>query len=473
VIGGINVESFQVNAFDETDVAVLETLADQLVVAITNAELYRELEERVAQRTEALRISQERLQALSQVAAKIQGVLDEERILALATEEFARLGFISSFWSVEDGGKAIVRRHFALRPELLAAMRRALGSDPIGFKLSLDQAPYHKRALKQGKIVVLDGLQKTLTYRFFKSHPEVLEPLEREFDGVVYAPLLVRGETVGLMTFAFPHMTEADIRTVETFAHHLSIALENARLFRELEHSYERLKQAQEELLQTERLAVIGQLAGSIAHQLRNPLGVIKNSAFYLRSKLKGQEEKINEHLGLIEEEIRRADRRISDLLALAYRGTPRLRRLELQPLIERVLARLELPQEIELAIELDVGPLWVEADPQQMEQVCYNIIDNAIQAMETGGRLLIRGYEEGEEVVLEFLDSSPGLPPDEAARVFEPLFTTKAQGTGLGLTICKQIIEAHDGRIDFESEKGRGSRVIIRLPKRRAGRDG
>lgn len=463
VIGGINVESTQKDAFDEADAALLEALADQLAVAIANAKLYGELEERVARRTAALRASQERLQALSRVAARIQGVLDEERILALAAEEIQRLGFISSFWSVEEGGRAIIRRYFALTPELLAAMSWALESEPLGFRLSLDRVPHIRRAIERGETIVIDNLKKTLTYELYLKYPEVLEPMEQKIGGVVYIPLFIHGRPAWLMTFAFPQMSEAEVKTAEVFAHHLSIALENARLFHEL-------REAQEGLLQAERLATVGQLAGAIAHQLRNPLGVIRNSIFYLRSKLDGREGRVGEHLKLIEEEIRKMDRRIADLLSLAYHREPRPRRLELKSAVERVLARLELPQGVELAMDF-ASPLQVEADPGQLEQVFSNVIENGIEALEGEGRLLIRGYEEGDGVVLEFVDDGPGLPEEEEAQVFEPLFTTKAQGTGLGLTICRQIVAAHGGQIDFESAEGEGSLVRIRFPSRR--RDG
>lgn len=454
---------------------LLQAVSDQMGVAVENAELYRELEKRVEQRTEALRTSQERLQALSRVAAMVQGILDEERILALAAGEIRRLGFIGSFWSVERGGQAIVRRHLAFPPKLRAAIRQVTGSDPLNVELPLAQVPTDpRRTVTHGEIVVIDDLKKTLTYEELQSyHPEGPKFLEQEIGGVVYAPLLVHGEPLWLMTLAFPQVTEGELCTTEIFARHLSIALENARLFHDLECSYERLKRVQEGLLQAERLAAIGQLAGSISHHLRNPLGVIRNSVFYLKSKLGDRERKLGEHLELIEEEIRRADRRISDLLALAYRGAPCPRRLQLRAVVERAITETEFPPGIELTMEFDGGPLQIEADPEGMMQVCGNVINNALQAMTTEGRLLIRGYQEGDEVVLEFEDSGSGLPQEEAARVFEPLFTTKAQGTGLGLTICKHVVEAHGGRISFQSREGKGSRVTVWIPKEGAREDG
>ncbi|MFQ6090982.1 MAG: GAF domain-containing protein, partial [Candidatus Bipolaricaulia bacterium] len=238
VIGGINVESTQQNAFDETDAALLEALADQLAVAIANAELYQELEERVAQRTAALRASQERLQALSQVAARVQGALDEEQVLALAVEEFRRLAFIGSFWSVEEGGRAIVRRHLAFPPEFHRAVREVTGRDPRGHRLPLDQLPTAaQRAITRGEVVILDDLRKTYTSEILQAHPRGLEVLERQRGRIAYASLSIHGEPAWLMTLAFPQAAEADRRTVEIFACHLSIALENARLFRELKEA--------------------------------------------------------------------------------------------------------------------------------------------------------------------------------------------------------------------------------------------
>ncbi|NIT75619.1 MAG: GAF domain-containing protein, partial [Thermoplasmata archaeon] len=140
---------------------LLQAVSDQMGVAVENAELYRELEKRVEQRTEALRTSQERLQALSQVSAKIQGVLDEERIIALAMEELAQMGFRGSFWSVEEGGKAVVRRYSSLPPQIVAAWRKATKADPKLSRISPAEVPHLREAIEQGELVVITDLEKT------------------------------------------------------------------------------------------------------------------------------------------------------------------------------------------------------------------------------------------------------------------------------------------------------------------------
>ncbi len=580
VIGGINVESVQADAFDETDAIVLEALADQLVVALANAELYQNLEEEVAQRTAELEAERDRLRfvteamgaglaiiskdyrtiwandylkevfgevegkpcyeaynrqpkvcpwcavrrvfetgeeraeteavgkdkagrtvwsklvatplrdergeiiaalevvmpiterkrmeealrTLSRVALKIQGVLDEEGLLELAAAELARAGFRLTFWAVE--GETLLRRYSSIPPEEIMTLYELLGSGPGEFRAPISQSPLVEQALKEHRIVASSDLEGSLLLsRLYRSHPELIPTMEERVRGVLYAPLPLGGEPRWLMTATLAQMDEDELGALELFARHLSTALENARLFRRLEASYEELKRAQEGLLRAERLATLGQLAGAIAHNLRNPLGVIKNSAFYLKTRLRGREAR--EHLELIEQQVERADRRIADLLNFTYQRPLKFERVELRSLIDRLIEQLDLPRGLELRRAFPAEPLHVEADREQLLQACQNIVVNAIEALGGRGKLQIRAYPLGSEAALEFEDDGPGLPPEEAARVFEPLFTTKAQGTGLGLTITKQIIEAHGGRISFESALGRGSRVTIRLPRK------
>jgi PAS domain S-box-containing protein len=407
---------------------------------------------------------EEALRALSRVALKIQGILDEEGLLELAAAELAQTGFRFTFWAVKGG--ALLRRYSSISHGELETLYDLLGSEPEEFQVPISQSPLVERALREHGIIASSDLKGSLLLsQLYRSHPEIIKALEERVRGVLYAPLPLGGEARWLMTAVLEEMSEEELGALELFARHLSTALENARLFRRLEASYEELKRAQEGLLRAERLATLGQLAGAIAHNLRNPLGVIKNSAFYLKARLRGREAR--EHLALIEQQVERIDRRIADLLSLAYQRPLSLKRVDLGLLIDRLLGQLDLPAGLELSKAFPPEPLWVEADPEQLLQACQNIVVNAIEAMEGHGRLQIRAYPAGSEAALEFEDDGPGLTPEEAARVFEPLFTTKAQGTGLGLTITKQIVEAHGGRIEFASELGKGSRVTVRLPQK------
>jgi PAS domain S-box-containing protein len=407
---------------------------------------------------------EEALRALSRVALKIQGILDEEGLLELAAAELAQTGFRFTFWAVKGG--TLLRRYSSISHGELETLYDLLGSEPEEFQVPISQSPLVERALQEHGIIASSDLKGSLLLsQLYRSHPEIIKALEERVRGVLYAPLPLGGEARWLMTAVLEEMSEEELGALELFARHLSTALENARLFRRLEASYEELKRAQEGLLRAERLATLGQLAGAIAHNLRNPLGVIKNSAFYLKARLRGREAR--EHLALIEQQVERIDRRIADLLSLAYQRPLSLKRVDLGLLIDRLLGQLDLPAGLELSKAFPPEPLWVEADPEQLLQACQNIVVNAIEAMEGHGRLQIRAYPAGSEAALEFEDDGPGLTPEEAARVFEPLFTTKAQGTGLGLTITKQIVEAHGGRIEFASELGKGSRVTVRLPQK------
>ena len=457
VLGVLIVEGEHPGAFDDADLTALQALADQLAIAIENAKLYTGLEQRVAERTAELRASREQLQAFNRVAARVYGLLDQEQILRTAMEELRRFNLWISVWLLE--GEHLVRRYTSLSPELFEVLRQAEGGrDPLNFKVPLREAPRLEPVLHERRTIVVD-LKETLFYRRHGRNPGVWEPLTRSAQGAVYAPIVVQDEVIGLLMGMLPQLGPDDIKAVETFALQLSLALENAALFA-------KLKAAQERMLAMERQAVLGRLAGAVAHEMRNPLGVIRNAVFYLqrlqrRKRLTRGE--LRENLELIDQEVQRASRIIDELLQLAYRPGPEPEPLRLDEFIPACLARLPLPTGIE--VELELTEVEVVADPRQLEQICHNILENAVQAMGGEGRLTVRAYVQEGSAVLEFRDTGPGLGPEELARATEPLFTTKAQGLGLGLTLAEQMVVAHGGRLELESAPGEGCTVRVRLP--------
>jgi PAS domain S-box-containing protein len=225
------------------------------------------------------------------------------------------------------------------------------------------------------------------------------------------------------------------------------------------------LRDAQERLLRAERLAAIGQLGASVGHELRNPLGIIKNSAYYLGMKLGHADEKVKKHLKIVEREIVRSNKIINDLLSFARDKKPTLQKTQINTIIQDALLRTTGPENVAVVTELgeDLPPLM--ADPDQIEQVFINLILNAVQAMPDGGRLEIATRTEDGFVVTEFKDNGCGISQENLGKIFEPLFTTKTQGIGLGLAVSKQIIEAHAGSIEVASEMGKGTTFRVRLP--------
>jgi PAS domain S-box-containing protein len=219
------------------------------------------------------------------------------------------------------------------------------------------------------------------------------------------------------------------------------------------------LLNAQEELVRKEKLAILGQLSGSVGHELRNPLGVMSNAVFYLQMVLADADETVQEYLSIIKYEIDNSLRIITDLLDFARTKIPQIQVVKVHALIDESLGRCILPENVELRYEVAPALPSLKIDPLQMGQVMQNLITNGIQAMPAGGVLTLRGVQDNEESVrLEVADTGEGISPENMKKLFQPLFTTKTRGIGLGLVVCKNLVEANGGRIEVESELGKGT---------------
>jgi PAS domain S-box-containing protein len=223
------------------------------------------------------------------------------------------------------------------------------------------------------------------------------------------------------------------------------------------------LAAAQDELVRKERLAVLGQLAGGVSHELRNPLGVIKNSVYYLRMVLPA-DDRVRKHLQILEREITTATRIVTDLLDFA-RVTPAVRvPVDVNELARDAVERNPFPGHVKVTLELCETPPPVLIDPDQIALVVGNLLRNAAQAMPDGGTLTVRTAAAGAGALVEVEDTGVGIPPERLDKIFEPLFTTKARGIGLGLPVARSLTEANGGRLLVQSEPGRGSRFTVRF---------
>lgn len=238
----------------------------------------------------------------------------------------------------------------------------------------------------------------------------------------------------------------------------------SARLEREVAERTKELRDAQEELIRKGKLAVLGQLAGIVGHELRNPLGVIGNSTYFLRMKLEGADDIVKKHLGIIDLNVERASMIIEELL-----GFSRARKLQHVPtnintLLRDALTSLRIPGTIQVTCDLDETMPLALVDSERMRRVFINLITNAVQAMPEGGTLTLKTFYNGD-INIAVQDTGQGIPEEHVTRIFEPLFTTKARGIGLGLVIAKNIIENHNGTITVESEVGEGTLCMVKLP--------
>lgn len=239
---------------------------------------------------------------------------------------------------------------------------------------------------------------------------------------------------------------------------------------RELNAANERLVETQDQLVRTEKLAVIGQLAGGVAHDLRNPLGAIKNAIFYLNRKLAATEEarsnpRVAQFLQIIEDEVNHSNQIITDLLTFTRINTPSLSATNLTQVIDSALASLEADDRIRIIKDFDPNLPAVPADGEQIQRVFANLALNAFEAMPEGGELTILTRQDEGFAEVIFQDTGEGIGDEILKNIFEPLYTTKIKGTGLGLAVCQQVVAKHQGTIRASSQKGKGSIFTVRLP--------
>jgi signal transduction histidine kinase len=235
-------------------------------------------------------------------------------------------------------------------------------------------------------------------------------------------------------------------------------------LIPEAEESVRVLREEQGELLKKERLIVLGQLAGSLAHQIRNPLGAISNAVAVLRRQLSGQTTPaMDQALDIAQEEVWVANRIIADLLAYSKIRPPAQRSIAVQELVDTVLGRETVPEGV--SIDERLGSERVYVDPGQVADAIANVIRNACEAMDGRGTLTIASRRDDDSVELSIADTGVGISQEEIALLFEPLITSKPLGIGLGLTTARALVSNQGGTLECEGEPGKGARFMLRLP--------
>ena len=239
----------------------------------------------------------------------------------------------------------------------------------------------------------------------------------------------------------------------------------NAELEGRVEVSNFKLQEAQELLIRQEKLALLGQLAGGVGHELRRPLAVILNAVYYLRLVQPDADEKIRQYHNMIEQETHSAEKIIHDLLNFARVKSADKELVPVSELIKQALEQFPVPKLVHLKLGLAVNLPKVFIDLRQMEQVLGNLFVNACQAMPTGGELTISTHQQAGMIIISVQDTGVGITPENMKKLFEPLFTTKLNGIGLGLAISQKLAEANGGWIEAHSEPGRGSTFQISLP--------
>lgn len=217
-------------------------------------------------------------------------------------------------------------------------------------------------------------------------------------------------------------------------------------------------------LLESERMAAVGSLAAQVGHDLRNPLTSISNAAYYLEMKLKNADAKVKRMIEIILKEVEYADKILRDLLDFSKPIEPQPVPISIVDVLEDALASVDKPPKIELERIYRPSP-EIPLDPDMLKRAFSNIIHNAYEAMPEGGRLTVEVEALQDMVKVSFQDTGHGISEEAIGKIFQPLYTTKAKGLGLGLAAAKRIIEAHKGEITVESRPGHGSKFTVKIP--------
>jgi signal transduction histidine kinase len=428
---------------DATAANAFGLLGKQLGAAL---ETVRRLEELDRTNSE-LRAQAQEMALLNDVARRLAGSYEVKPLLELGGETLRRL-LDADRWCV-------------LLPDAREPGPRLNVRAPERFRLSLPEESVALTAFRERRVV------QALDVR-----PQG-EGLTAQGTRLA-VPLLARDEVLGVALILDKQarsFTRKEMDRALAVAGQLALALLSARLYDALRSSNDDLRRTQNELIARERMAALGELSASIAHEVRNPLGVIFNSLGSLRRILKPQGD-ARMLLDIIDEESDRLNRMVGDLLDYSRPVQPSLEPVPLRPLLDQAIeaARQQAgpdPDRVVAEAEVADDAATVRADERLLRQALVNLFLNAYQAMPREGRLHVRasrGALDGRpcaEIVVR--DTGPGIPAEMAGKIFQPFFTTKATGTGLGLAVVRRIVEGHGGAIELGT--GPGAQFTLRLP--------
>jgi two-component system sensor histidine kinase HydH len=286
-------------------------------------------------------------------------------------------------------------------------------------------------------------------------------------------PLISRDELFGLLVLGpkkiNPRFVDNDIEFISVLADQLTVSIQNAMLYENQKEMYDELKRTQRQLIRTEKLAALGQLSSSLAHEINNPLGIIKNYLLIISDGI-DQNDPNSNNLQAVKGEVDRIARIVKSLLDFARPENNRMALINLASVIEQTISLIDkefLSKNIKIKKELSRNLSSVIGSEDQLKQVFLNLLVNARDSMPDGGEITITARNAKNGVEIDFSDTGCGISKENASRIFEPFFTTKegGKGTGLGLWICYGIMDRHGGDIQLR-RKEKGTSFVLSLPK-------
>jgi PAS domain S-box-containing protein len=337
-------------------------------------------------------------------------------------------------------------------------------------------------AYNSGKVTVENAFNKSEWTKFMPNGHVQLK-------NVLFAPLMIEQRPVGVIGLANKPggFNERDAEMAMAFGEIASVALANSKMLEMLEENEKELKKHSEhleglveertkQLKDSERMATIGQTAGMVGHDIRNPLQAITGDVYLAKTELAStpeSEEKKNalECLTEIEKNTDYINKIVADLQDFARPLKPNAEETDLKLIIDELLAKNWLPDNVKVSVKMETEARKIVADSTYISRIMYNLVNNAVQAMPKGGKLIIHAFKETKDVVISVKDTGVGIPEDVKSKLFTPMFTTKAKGQGFGLPVIKRMTDALGGTVTFESQEDKGTTFTVRLPLQRAKR--
>jgi signal transduction histidine kinase/CheY-like chemotaxis protein len=452
-IGVLLCWSRQRREFQPDEVALAQALGTSAAVGIRNARLHEETELRLRH-----------TETLVSVSQAVGSTLDLSEVMRRTTREMVRAlgGDTGLAWLLtptRDRFIPLVGYH--VPKDLLdkTAMAAVRVDDPFFAKV--------------------DGLTVPVTVTLTEGMPHPLGEMSiaqfMAHKSLLVQPIRWKGELIGAFSVLWvrePHRFSAEeLRLTEGIALQGALAIENSRLYEGVKQQMTELKQTQAQLVQSTKLAAIGELAANVAHEINNPLTTVLGFASFIAERLK-PEDPMREELTLIQEEASRARDIVRDLLQFSRQRDFMPETANLNQVLDQVITMLRRQGSfgaVTVNEQYAATLPGVEVDVARIKQVFLNIINNAIYVMPNGGSLTIRTVVNDSGVRVEFEDTGPGIAPEHRDRIFDPFFTTKPEvsGTGLGLSVSLGIVQSHGGTILVASELGKGATFTVVLPLR------
>ena len=491
VLGVLNVESKRLSAFDKEDEKLLEILASHAATAIGDLK-----------RQEKLKIISKKLTNLMKSSTEIMNPKDMRKRLKVIAKAILKFGWRRAVISLRDEnlkGIELVTAGLTKEETRLLLERKAPGHvwrERLGPKFERFKIgefyclPWSDPWIRENVHGVPPGTSPdaATTYTGVPSKLSPEEMVDWHPQDMLYAPLRTpEGRIVGILSMDDPidgrRPTRESLTPLELFLHQAAITIENAQLIdslrkarkqleeyagqleQKVEERTRELKKSQEQLLKAQRLAVIGELAGMVGHDLRNPLTSISGAEYYLKKRLSPEvDSKIKEMLVLIEKNIAYSNKIINDLLDYSREIELELTQSNSKSIVKEALSLVEIPKNVR-TVDLTENKPKIMVDVGKIKRAFVNIIKNAVEAMPKGGTLTIKSRKLEGNLEIVVSDTGAGMSKETLEKLWAPLFTTKAKGMGFGLPICKRFIEAHGGSISAKSTPRKGTTFTVRLP--------